>query len=433
MAGIENRYILFTKDYFNKMKRDVDLSMTNIKYSSPKIKALTEQIKIGDISSLNLFWESIEKEGTPLIESIKDDNNNSLLTYIYKGDENTKNVVVMHPTCWKNYKDNILVNIPNTNVWYKSYVIRNDVRGRYDFSVNDALDEDWSKRDSNIRHDIYNKNRLVFKGDAGKEDSIVSYFAMPNAEKHVWSIERQDVNKGTVDSHDIYLKDLGNKRKIYVYKPYNYSPNNIYKLLVLTDGDTYIDVLSAPTVIDNLIAEGVIPPIIVVLISGGDNRNQELMCNESFANCLAAEIMPWIKTNFHISEKAADIIIGGFSLGGLFAAFMALHYPNMFGNVLSQSGSFFWSPNVQEEVNWIITKYKEAEKLPSKFFINVGVLEDMEFPPFPSMIDVNKKMKDVLVEKKECTVIYEEFKSGHDYLSWGETLSNGLTALIGNS
>lgn len=414
------------------MKREVDLSMTNIKYSSPKIKALTEQIKVGDISSLDLFWESIEKEGTPLIESIKDDDNNSLLTYIYKGDENTKNVVVMHPTCWKNYKDNILVNIPSTNVWYKSYVIRNDVRGRYDFSVNDALDEDWSKRDSNISHDIHNKNRLIFKGDEGKEDSIVSYFVMPNAEKHVWSKERQDVNKGTVESHDIYLKGLDNKRRIYVYRPYNYSPNNIYKLLVLTDGDTYIDILSAHTVIDNLIAEGVIPPIIVVLISGGDNRNQELMCNESFANCLAAQIMPWINTNFHVSDKATDIIIGGFSLGGLFAAFMALHYPNMFGNVLSQSGSFFWSPNVQEEVNWIITKYKEAERLPSKFFINVGVLEDMEFPPFPSMIDVNKKMREVLVEKKECIVSYEEFKSGHDYLSWGETLANGLTALIGN-
>lgn len=50
------------------MKREVDLSMTNIKYSSPKIKALTEQIKVGDIGSLDLFWESIEKEGTPLIE-----------------------------------------------------------------------------------------------------------------------------------------------------------------------------------------------------------------------------------------------------------------------------------------------------------------------------------------------------------------------------
>jgi enterochelin esterase family protein len=203
-------------------------------------------------------------------------------------------------------------------------------------------------------------------------------------------------------------------------------------MLLLTDGDTYIYILSAPTVMDNLIAERVIEPMIVVLIDGGNNRNEELMCSETFANCLTLDIMPWIRDNFNISDTAEDIIIGGFSLGGLFAAFMGLQYPNIFGNVLSQSGSFYWSPNAPEEVNWIITKYKEANKLPVKFFISVGVLENMEYPPFSSMIDVNKNMRDILIEKKDCIVKYEEFKSGHDYLSWGESLANGLIALMGS-
>jgi enterochelin esterase family protein len=296
--------------------------MNNVNYSRPKIRALTEQIRIGNTNSINLFWESIEREGSPLIETIEGDDDKALLTYIYKGDENTKNVVVMHPTCWKDYKDNMLINIPGTNIWYKSFVIRNDVRGRYDFSVNDALDEDWEKRNSNIRHDVYNKNKIIFKDNEGKFDSIISYFVMPKAEKYLWTIERGIDNKGSLETHEIYFKGLNDKRKIYVYKPYNYSQDNIYKLLVLTDGDTYIDILSAHTVIDNLIAEGVIPPMLVVLIDSGNNRNEELMCSETFANCLAFEIMPWIKSNFHVSERAEDIIIGGFSLGGLFAAFM---------------------------------------------------------------------------------------------------------------
>jgi enterochelin esterase family protein len=406
--------------------------MSSIQYNSPKINALAEQVIIGNTKSIDLFWQNIEREGTPLIETINGDKNNSLLTYVFKGEENTKNVIVMHPTCWKDYKDNTLSNIPGTNVWYKSYVIRNDVRGRYDFSVNDALDEDWAKRSSNIRHDVYNKNRIIFKGDEGEEDSIVSYFVMPNAEKPVWTVEKETVFKGSVEPHNIYLRELDKMRKIYVYKPYNYSQENTYKMLLLTDGDTYIDILSAPTVMDNLIAERVIEPMIVVLIDGGNNRNEELMCSETFANCITLDIMPWIKDNFNVSDRAEDVIIGGFSLGGLFAAFMGLHYPNVFGNVLSQSGSFYWSPNAPKEVNWIITKYKEAEKLPAKFFINVGVLENMEYPPFSSMIYINKKMRDILIEKKDCIVKYEEFKSGHDYLSWGETLANGLIALIGN-
>jgi len=105
----KNPYIIY-KILFLKIKREIDISMNNFQYSSSKINALVEQIRIGNVNSLNLFWENVEREGSPLIESIKDDDNNALLTYIYKGDENTKNVVVMHPTCWKDYKNNMLIN-----------------------------------------------------------------------------------------------------------------------------------------------------------------------------------------------------------------------------------------------------------------------------------------------------------------------------------
>lgn len=404
--------------------------MYNTKCDSNIINNFEKEIRNED--TLRAFWNKIEDLGTPVIESLKDSDDSCLLTYIYKGDENTRNVVVMHPTCWKDYKDNMLINIKDTNVWYKSYIIRNDVRGRYDFSVNDALDDDWEKRSANIIHDVYNKNKIIFKDDEGKDESVVSYFSMPKAEKYVWTIDKMLVNKGLIETHEVYLKGLDNNRKIYVYKPFNYSQNNNYKLLVLTDGDTYINMLSAQSVIDNLIGEGAIEPIIVVFIHGGGNRNEELMCNETFVDSLALDIMPWVKTNFNISDKPEDIIIGGFSLGGLFAAYVGLKYPNIFGNVLSQSGSFFWSANAPKETNWIISKYKEAEVLPMKFFINVGVLENMDYPPYSSMIDINKEMRDVLIERKNTIVKYEEFKSGHDYLSWGETLSNGLMFLLGN-
>jgi len=58
--------------------------------------------------------------------------------------------------------------------------------------------------------------------------------------------------------------------------------------------------------------------------------------------------------------------------------------------------------------------------------LNVGVLEHKE-----RMIGTNIKLKDVLIEKG-YSVDFEYFKSGHDYLCWGETLANGLILLIGN-
>lgn len=47
------------------------------------------------------------------------------------------------------------------------------------------------------------------------------------------------------------------------------------------------------------------------------------------------------------------------------------------------------------------------------------------------MIKPNMIMKDVLLSKG-YQVAYSEFKGGHDYLSWGETLAKGLVYLVGN-
>jgi enterochelin esterase-like enzyme len=46
------------------------------------------------------------------------------------------------------------------------------------------------------------------------------------------------------------------------------------------------------------------------------------------------------------------------------------------------------------------------------------------------MIGTNIKLKDVLISKG-YTVDFEYFNSGHDYLSWGETLANSLISLVG--
>lgn len=47
------------------------------------------------------------------------------------------------------------------------------------------------------------------------------------------------------------------------------------------------------------------------------------------------------------------------------------------------------------------------------------------------MMEVINNMRDLLI-KKGYEVSYENFPSGHDYLSWGETLGTGLIELIGD-
>jgi len=64
-----------------------------------------------------------------------------------------------------------------------------------------------------------------------------------------------------------------------------------------------------------------------------------------------------------------------------------------------------------------------------RFFITYGSLENSPIAG-PTLIQSNKKFIQVL-EDKGYKVSYLEFKSGHDYLNWGETLAEGLISLFG--
>ncbi|WDV48145.1 hypothetical protein PV797_10710 [Clostridiaceae bacterium M8S5] len=68
---------------------------------------------------------------------------------------------------------------------------------------------------------------------------------------------------------------------------------------------------------------------------------------------------------------------------------------------------------------------KSSPKLPLKFYMNVGVLENKQ-----TMINNSVNVKNTL-ESLGYHVDFEFFKSGHDYLSWGQTLATGLISLIG--
>jgi enterochelin esterase-like enzyme len=399
--------------------------------NSTIIMNLKEKIQKQDREALQEFWDNVVSNGAPLIEEIEGDSENALVTFVYKADEEIKNVVLMPPIGRDNLLENKMERLLETNLWHITYKVRNDVRFKYSLSVNDSLDDDdWTKRWEELIYDKLNKNRLTFKGEDGKEDEIESYVVMPKAKEHFWVKERKGSHKGKIHGHQLHSESLEKSRRIRIYTPYDYNKDNKpYKFLVLTDGDGYINVLSAVTVLDNLIEDRKIPPIITIFIdSPEETREDELSCDDSFIDVIIKDLIPWVRRNYNISSNANEAIIGGLSVGGLTAAYLGLKHSEIFGNVLSQSGSYWYKPESKEGSPldcWLSTEFEAIDRLPLKFYLNVGVLEHTQ-----GMIGTNIKLKDVLISKG-YTVDFEYFNSGHDYLCWGETLANGLISLIG--
>ncbi len=114
-----------------------------------------------------------------------------------------------------------------------------------------------------------------------------------------------------------------------------------FNLVVLTDGFWYHNLLSAQNVFDNLINDKKVEPFVVVMIdTSSEDRYNELTCSDKMSDFICCELIKWIRENYNVNEDAAKTTIGGLSLGGLMAAYLALKHSEVFGNALCQSGSF---------------------------------------------------------------------------------------------
>ncbi|MCM1991150.1 alpha/beta hydrolase-fold protein [Oceanirhabdus seepicola] len=393
------------------------------------IENLKSQINQGNLKELEKFWDKVENEGAPLIEEISENSSEMLVTFLYKENKETKNVVVLGSIPGYRYKENTMEKILNTDLWYKSYVIRNDVKFKYNFSINDSLEEEDENRFNNTISDPLNPKKFIWVKDEDIEDDEESYdsvFEMPMVKEEKWVKERCNNKKGKMELVRFNSNTLGGSRRLWIYLPNGYEKETTScNLVVLTDGFWYANLLSAQNVFDNLINDKKVEPFVVVMIdTSSDKRGDELSCSDKMSDFICCELMKWIRENYNVNEDAAKTTIGGLSLGGLMAAYIGLKNSGVFGNALCQSGSFWW----KEE--WLIKEYEKEEKCPVRFFLNVGLLEDRPYDDEPVMMDCINKMRDVLIDKG-YEVDYQQFQSGHDFLFWGETLADGLISLIG--
>ena len=179
------------------------------------------------------------------------------------------------------------------------------------------------------------------------------------------------------------------------------------------------------------------------MLVGNVNRFKELACNSKFADFLHQELVPWVRKEYHATSNPQRTTIAGSSFGGLTAACTAIRHSETFGNVLSQSGSFNWEPNVREleekdrrtkadefaSLNWVAREIARRPRLAVRFYLNAGLFETMAAPKGNTQISVNRQLRDVL-RSKGYEVLHVEFAGGHSPVNWRGTFADGLIFLM---
>jgi len=410
---------------------------------SPRLAALENQLKSGDVAALDNFWREVKRNGTPLVEAIPNDNQHVLVTFLWRGDRETKNVGLFSdlPGAAEAPEKNLLSNLPGTDVWFRSYELRRDARFTYYLSPNDSLipraqrkDKDWQT----LQTDPLNPRHFVMHEE--ERDWVRSLVELPGAPPNPWAEARRNAPKGRMEVFHLSSKVLGDDRRFWVYTPPNYNPDlEPYPLLVLFDGWMYSQMVPTATILDNLLAAGDIRPTVVLMVDQKD-RNVELACNETFNTFLVRELIPWVRAHYHVTSNAAETTIGGQSFGGLAAAFAGLRHSEVFGNVLSITGGFSWDPGENGalraadrddlEYEWIVRQYAGNARLPLRFVITAGLFDwGGETTPEPSSLTASRHMRDVLLAKG-YNVTYNEVAGGDEVFTSVWTLPDALRALL---
>ena len=410
---------------------------------SPRIETLRRELAEEKKDTLEAFWREVSATGTPLIETLEGEAGECLATFLWRDQGDTENVVAVGSAMamFRDWQKHMLTRLPESDLWYKTYRFRSDLRTAYWLSHNDPLRdideyENWRDRMATFQPDPLNPHLHTYPKDEeipDDEDWNFSLLELPDAPAQPWITPRSDVPHGKVEMFRLSSDILKNERRVYLYTPPGYAPDaEEYGLLLVFDGPAYIEpgLVPTPTILDNLIAEGKIPPLVAVLPDSLDQktRSLELPCHEPFVEYLKTELLPWVRARYHVTSDPARTIVAGSSYGGLAATYVAFKAPEIFGNVISQSGAFRWNPREGQGVRdpneeaWLIRQFVTGPKLPLRLFLEVGLLERSGAD---DMVVMNRRMRDVL-EAKGYDVAYSEYNGGHDYICWRGSLADGL-------
>ncbi len=384
-------------------------------------------------------WEKLTSESLPLVEPIAGNGESLRVTFVWRPRRRLTSPSLYCPVANPLAGESELVSLPGTGVWYRSLVLPRATRTIYAFSARPTPQadetEDWVAYFRSIGADPYNPTRLTMFKDPDDPKDVgvdVSEIALPGAPPQPWT-QIPEPSRWKVVSERFASERLGGARRIWVFTPPDFTPHSVqYNLLLGLDGLAYQSVVPTPKIVEYLRAAGRLGPSVVVLVeSGAGSRERDLAHNPEFAQFLAEELVPWLQQRYHLSLRAVQTVLFGSSLGGLAAAFAAYRYPEVFGNVLAQSGAFFWTAPSDRGATSMMSEFASAARKPIKFYLDAGTFEKVVYPGMQmSLLAGVRHLRDVLVAKGYA-VKYAEFEGGHDYSCWAGTLADGLLYLLG--
>jgi len=266
--------------------------------------------------------------------------------------------------------------------------------------------------------------------------SVTNIFIIGGGRADLYKV--QDVPHGTVAKRWYDSPGLGMDRRLTIYTPPGYeSSKNDYPVLYLLHGaggdeEAWMTLGRASQILDNLIAQGKVTPMIVVMPNGnviqdaapGEGSDgyykPQFMVDKTMDGTYEAnfkDIISFVESNYRVKADKADRAVAGLSMGGFHSFHISRYYPNTFDYVGLFSAAIMPREDATSKVYTDIDGglKKQMENGYKLYWIGIGKSDFL----YQANADLRKKLDEIGMKYS-----YTETEGGHIWRNWRVYLSD---------
>jgi len=262
------------------------------------------------------------------------------------------------------------------------------------------------------------KNAQVKEGANGYSNLV----EVPGPEADYMAVK--NVPHGKLEKVWFYAGTLGKTSRVHIYIPPGYEKiKEKLPVLYLQHGGGDNDASWATAgranfILDNLLAEGKMKPMIVVMPFGNPGAGFFTGAGvdaDPYYGYFFKDLVPYVESHYNVNASRESRAYAGLSMGGLQALNMALFFPEKFGYILPLSTGFFPDNLKVLEENYVLNlKNPEINKL-ILFWIAMGGEKDIAFK--------NGENTKAIFDKFGIKYTTNSYPAGHTFITWRHNLA----------
>ena len=242
-----------------------------------------------------------------------------------------------------------------------------------------------------------------------------------------WTEPDPDARPGELVETAVPSRALGRDCRVTLYLPARFRRAASYPLLVVHDGQDFLQYAAAKTVLDNLIHRLDVAEIVVAFVEPQD-RLVEYADSAAHARFLTRELLPGLEADLPLLAQRSGRCLLGSSFGAVAALAAAYRAPDTFGALALMSGSFVFTDigaadhgggPVFDPVVRFVNRYRaRPRRVADRVFLSCGVYEPLITP--------NRSMA-LTFESAGMALRLLETRDGHSWENWRDSLRDALS------